>query len=537
MIKKIYFFSLILASVFIFTACKKNNIDESKKVENNDNIIRTAIKSDIQTMDIDKTSNNYMIPLNIFDRLVEVELNDNGTSKIIPSLATSWDISEDGKVYTIKLRENVKFHNGEAFTAEDVIYSLNRMVNLKGAVNSDYVSQIEGFEDVQNGNTDSLSGLSIIDDYTIQIKLKEAYSGFMSSLAAAPASILDKTTTINAGDKFGVEPEYTVGTGPFKVKEWKLNDHISLVKNEAYWQAAPSIDGVEIKVLPDVETQNIMFRNGELDILDLDYMVDYIPKYKEDFKDRLVSTQRVGITFLNFNQAIKPFDNPNIRKAISMAIDRKAIIEAMYQDNASLENGIFPRGLIGYNENLKALEYNPDKAKEILAKENYPNGFEMELASNQASSDTVQAILEIISEQLSLIGIKADVKAYDEATWLATRRSGQLPSSIATWTADYNDPDNFIYTFFGNLENSKLRSINYSDEDIMQRVQKAKAILNQDERIKEYQALEEQIVQKDYAWLPMYSRKHYYALSQKVKNFKPNWAGLSDIQFYSIKKD
>lgn len=545
MIKKSILAICSLSLLLGLSACtaKKSDINNENKIDtkmnealSSDNIVRTAIKSDIQTIDMHKTSNNYMVPLNVFDRLVEVEVKD-GKSEIVPSLAKSWDISEDGKTYILHLMEGVKFHNGEDFKADDVVYSLNRIVTVQGAVNSGFVSQIEGFDELANGVATELSGVKAIDDYTIEIKLKEPYAGFMASLAAAPVSILDEKTTTMAGDKFGIEPEFTVGTGPFKLKEWKLNEGIELVKNENYWKEAPKIDGVEIKVVPDTETQNIMYRNGELDILDLDYMVDYIPTYKQEFKDNLVSVPRVGITYFTFNENIEPLNNVNIRKALSMAIDRQAIVDSMYNGTASIENGIFPKGLIGHNENIEAIEYNTEKAKEILAAEGYPNGFDMEIAIDSASSDTTKSVLEIISEQLSEIGVNASLKTYDESTWLATRKAGELGSFMSIWTADYNDPDNFIYTFFGTDENTKLRSLNYKDKEVIDRVAKARAIINEDERIKEYQALEKKIISEDRAWLPMYAKEHYFALGKNISNFTPNWAGISDMQFYSIKKN
>ena len=545
MIKKSILAICSLSLLLGLSACtaKKSDINNENKIDtkmnealSSDNIVRTAIKSDIQTIDMHKTSNNYMVPLNVFDRLVEVEVKD-GKSEIVPSLAKSWDISEDGKTYILHLMEGVKFHNGEDFKADDVVYSLNRIVTVQGAVNSGFVSQIEGFDGLANGVATELSGVKAIDDYTIEIKLKEPYAGFMASLAAAPVSILDEKTTTMAGDKFGIEPEFTVGTGPFKLKEWKLNEGIELVKNENYWKEAPKIDGVEIKVVPDTETQNIMYRNGELDILDLDYMVDYIPTYKQEFKDNLVSVPRVGITYFTFNENIEPLNNVNIRKALSMAIDRQAIVDSMYNGTASIENGIFPKGLIGHNENIEAIEYNTEKAKEILAAEGYPNGFDMEIAIDSASSDTTKSVLEIISEQLSEIGVNASLKTYDESTWLATRKAGELGSFMSIWTADYNDPDNFIYTFFGTDENTKLRSLNYKDKEVIDRVAKARAIINEDERIKEYQALEKKIISEDRAWLPMYAKEHYFALGKNISNFTPNWAGISDMQFYSIKKN
>ncbi len=544
--KKIYMLALSFAAMLALAGCTANTTQTTEQTQamqtgavpagNMEGYVRTALNADVQTLDVHKTSKDYMVPLNIFDRLVEVELTEGGTSKLVPSLAESWEISPDGLTYTIKLRQGVKFHNGEDFESDDVVYSLNRIISAQGAVNGDFVSQVLGADKLMEGSATELEGVKATDAYTVEITLKEPYAGFMASLAAAPVSMLDAKSTEAAGDKFGVDAAVTVGTGPFRAESWTLNDSIVLRKNENYWKGSPNIEGVYIRIIPDTETQNMMFRNGELDILDLDFMIDYIPTYKEEFPERLVSTPRVGITYFTFNQNIAPFDKVEVRQAVSMAIDRQAIVDAMYNGIAGLENGIFPKGLIGHNENLPEITYNPELAKEMLAKAGYPEGFAMEIAADASSSDTIHAVLEIIAAQLQEIGIQAEIKTYDEATWLATRKSGELGSFLATWTADYNDPDNFIYTFFGSLNNSKLRSMNYKDEAVIERVNKARSIIDETERIKEYQALEEKIITQDRAWTPMYAREHYFAVGENIEGFTPNWAGLSDTQFYSIRK-
>ena len=158
----------------------------------------------------------------------------------------------------------------------------------------------------------------------------------------------------------------------------------------------------------------------------------------------------------------------------------------------------------------------------------------MELAADASASDTVTMALEIIKDQLAEVGINAEIRNYDESTWLETRKSGELGSFLSTWTADFNDPDNFIYTFFGNEEKTTLRSINYGDTDAMARVSSARAIVDEAERIAEYQALEEKIIQEDAAWVPMYSRAHLFAVSTRVQNFVPVWSGIGDKFFNGI---
>ncbi|MCI9105234.1 MAG: ABC transporter substrate-binding protein, partial [Lachnospiraceae bacterium] len=217
-----------------------------------------------------------------------------------------------------------------------------------------------------------------------------------------------------------------------------------------------------------------------------------------------------------------------------MAIDRQAILDALYGGRGQVEQGIYPYGLIGFNEGQTKISYDPEGAKALLAEAGYANGFTMELAADASASDTVTMALEIIKEQLVAVGINAEIKNYDESTWLETRKAGELGSFMSTWTADFNDPENFIYTFFGNAEKTKIRSINYPDTAVMERVSGARGIVNEDERLAEYQALEEKLIHEDAAWVPMYSRMHLWAVSKRVQNFKPVWSGVSDRSYYGI---
>ena len=493
-----------------------------------------ALTSDIQTADVQKTSEDYEVPFNIFDRLVDIEVDDNGTSKIVPSLAESWDISDDGLEYTFHLRQGVKFHNGNDFTAEDVAYTFHRLLTVEGGVNTEFIDQIKGADELLAGETDTLEGVEVVDDYTVKVTLKEPFAGFLASISSPGVSIYDSEATEAAGEDFGMDPAVTVGTGPFEFSSWSFNNQLVLTRNEDYWKGASELPGVVIKIIPDTETQSMMFESGELDILDLDYAADSVDRFTETYPDQIVQGPRVGITYftMNFNQ--EPFQDVRVRKAVQMSIDRQAILDALYGGRGQVEQGIFPHGLIGFNPDQEEIKYDPEAAKALLAEAGYPDGFDMEIAADSSSSDTVTMALEIISDQLAEVGINAEIRNYDESTWLETRKSGELGSFMSTWSADYNDPDNFIYTFFGTEEKTKIRSINYPDTDVMARVAKARTIVNDDERLAEYKALEEKIVHEDAAWVPMFSRLHLYAVSKRVQGFAPLWNGLSDQLFYHI---
>lgn len=493
-----------------------------------------ALNADIQTADVQKTSKDYEVPFNIFDRLVDVEVGTDGNSKIVPSLAESWDISDDGLEYTFHLRQGVKFHNGNDFTAEDVAYTFHRMLTVEGGVNTEFIDQIKGADELLAGETDTLEGVEVVDDYTIKVTLKEPFAGFLASISSPGVSIYDGEATEAAGDQFGMDPAVTVGTGPFEFSSWSFNNQLVLTRNEDYWKGASGLPGVVIKIIPDTETQSMMFESGELDILDLDYAADSVDRFTETYPDQIVQGPRVGIVYFTMNFNKEPFQDVRVRKAVQMSIDRQAILDALYGGRGQVEQGIFPHGLIGFNPDQEEIKYDPEAAKALLAEAGYADGFDMEIAADSSASDTMTMALEIVSDQLAEVGIRAEIKNYDESTWLETRKSGELGSFISTWSADYNDPDNFIYTFFGNEEKTRIRSINYPDTEVMERVAKARTVVNEDERLAEYKALEEKIIHEDAAWVPMFSRLHLFAVSKRVQGFAPLWSGLSDQLFYNI---
>lgn len=534
-------FRLILAAAaaasLLLSGCGGSTSGDGSDVQagtDTSGFLVVPLVADIQTADVHKTTKDYEIPLNIYDRLVDIEVKEDGSSEIVPSLAESWEISGDALTYTFHLRQGVKFHNGEELTADDVEYSFTRQLSVEGAVNTDFLAQIKGASQLLEGTADQLEGFETVDDYTFTITLSEPYAGFLACLSTPGCSIYNREATEAAGDQFGLDPSVTVGTGPFRLTDWTINDQLVLTRYEDYWKGPSELPGVVIRIVPDTETQRMMFESGELDVVDLDYLPDAVDDFTTRYPDQIVSGPRVGTTYFTMNQNIEPFQDVRVRKAVQMAIDRQAILDALYGGRGQVENGIYPHGLYGFNSSLPEITYDPEEAKALLAEAGYANGFEMQIAADSSASDATNQALEIIQAQLGEIGIQAEIQNMDESTWLATRNSGEMGSFMSTWTADYNDPDNFIYTFFGTPENTKLRSLNYSDTEVMERVQKARTIVDADERIAEYQALEEKIVTEDAAWVPMYSRTHSFAVSKRVQGFEVPWNGLSDCYFYGL---
>ena len=504
--------------------------------------LHLAWTSDIQTLDVQTTSANYMIPMNVFDRLFEIKLNDDGTTELVPSLVKDYTVSDDGLTYEFTLRDDVKFSDGTPLTASDVEFTLVRLLGLDTSVNTDFASCILGADAYieQEGYSydDTVEGIKVTDDTHLTITLAYPFAGFLYELATPAGCIYSKAAVEAAGDDYGNDYKAAIGSGPYVVTDWTRDSDLEMEVNPEYWGEEPSVKKVDIQIVPDASTINMMFQNGEIDILDCDDLDSSVidSTYKTAYADKIVSSNRLATTYLILNEDDQYLSDVNVRKAIQMAIDRQSILDTVYSGDGNLCDGIYPKGLIGYSEeNQGWLKYDPDAAKKLLEDSGYTDGeIKMELAADSSASSSVTLVLQMVQANLQAIGIDASIVSYDEASWLALRKSGEMNSFVATWTADFNDPDNFIYTFFGNDEKTKIRSINYKDEDTMKRVEDARAITDETERLAEYDALEKKIVEDDAAWVPLFGRTHLFVISDRIAKFVPHWAGYSDFNVTGV---
>lgn len=525
--------SALLAAILVLSlaACGgKSGATEAPTAGAEDKVLRVASTGDMATMDVAQTTDDYFVPQNIFDRLFEIQVQADGSTEIVGSLCTEHSVTDDGLSYTFKLRQGVKFTNGNPLTAGDVKYTFVRLLTA-GGVNDDIPLEVAGAEALQKGEAEDLSGINVVNDYELTVTLSAPNAGFLAELTAPAMSIVDEETCKSV-QNFGMEPADTIGSGPYIITEWVANDHYTLVRNEDYWGEKPDVKKVIMKIVPDANTQNLMFQNGELDILDLDNLDASVVTgtYKTTYKDRLVSGRRVGVTYLAMNENNRYLSDKNVRKAVQLAVNRQKILDDLYGGDGILENGIIATGVWGHNEDLPEIVYDPGSAKALLAEAGYAEGeITFELALSSDGGTVYQMVYQQIQQDLAAVGISATIKSYDESAWLELRKSGEMDAFVATWTMDYNDPANIMATFFGSAAKTKGRSLNYSDEAVMDRVAAASAIVDDEARRKEYQDLEYKIVVEDAAWVPMYERTHLFALGENVASFIPHWAGYTNF--------
>lgn len=480
-------------------------------------------------------STNYTVPLNIFDRLVEVD-EESGDNSLKPSLASSWEVSSDRLVYTFHLREGVTFSNGSPLTASDVGFTLKRLITHPDSLNRDLAMCILGAEQLRGGTADELAGFQIVDDYTFAITLERPFGPFMAGLSTPGASILDEQSTLAAGDSFGKEVGASIGTGPFVLSEWNAGKSIVLTANERWWAGAPRCQGLKMLFYSDTDSMTEMYESGQIDILDLDRLgmdADYFLR-GDVYRTNVIRGRRVGISYVALNESIAPLNDVRVRKALQLSLNRDVLLEVGINGTGTLEDGIFPQGLVGHNPDLPKIAYNPEQAASLLEAAGYGGGFNLQVEYPESSTQSVKDLLNVMASMWGDIGIRADVVELKDDVFAERRKNGELTCYTATWSADYNDPDNFMYTFFGNGENSRSRSLCYADEQVMKRVQDARYIVNDALRIGEYQALEQKIVQEDAAWIPLYSKLHFFLVGDRVDGFKVRWNGWSSNRYDDV---
>ena len=235
--------------------------------------------------------------------------------------------------------------------------------------------------------------------------------------------------------------------------------------------------------------------------------------------------QRISTTYIALNEAIEPLGDVRVRKALQLSLNRELLLDAGYSGHGLLVDGILPRGMYGYNPNLSKIPFDPAEAKNLLAQAGYPNGFDLTFSVSSASTQGELSLIRMAVSMWQEIGVRASVEVLEEDDFMRLRKSGSIACYSATWTADFNDPDNFFYTFFGDAENTRFRSLNYPEEDIMAQVRLARTIADADKRIQKYHDLERVIAQDDAAWIPLFSRQFFYVSSERLKGLRASWNG------------
>lgn len=467
-------------------------------------VIRTSTDPDNLDPHLSSASLTQQIMLNVFEGLVKPAPD----SSVVPGLAESYTVSEDGLTYTFTLRENVKFHDGSPLTAADVVYSFERLMG-------------KGMEKPLTSNLADVETVESPDARTVVFKLKQTNSSF---LALLPTLVV--LPVANDG-KHGETP---IGTGPYKFVEYTPQQRIVLEKFAEYWQeGVPSIDRVEFVIIPDDQTAFLQLQSGAIDLTAVS--ADQIGQLNDNFK--VVSQGANSVMLMGMNQAIEPFNNPDVRRAIAYAIDREAINLAVYNGLATILGSNMSPVMAKYFEPGLDKVYQPDveKAKQLLADAGYPNGFPMTLSISSHAAVYSQ-IAQIIADQLKQVGIDVKIETVEFGVWLEriyTNR--EYEATIIDFTGKL-DP----YAVLGRYKSDFRRNFfNYNNPAYDELMVQALRETDEQKRIDLYKQAQ-RILTEDAAAIYLLDYPFHWAMKANIEGYTPYPIFFHDLSRLSIRQ-
>lgn len=445
----------------------------------------------------------------------------------IPGVAESWEVSQDGKTYTFKIRETARWSNGDPLTAKDFVYSWQRVLSPGLAGEYAYMLfQVENAEAFNSGKIKDFSkvGVKALDDRTLQVKLKAATPYFLGLLQHYSTWPVHQATV----EKFGkmdtrgtkwTRPENMVSNGPFTLKEWELNKRIVVAKNPKYWDAAKvRLNEVHFFPTENIQTEERSFRGGELHVTNT-VPLNKIDVYKKENPDLIRIDPYLGTYYYRFNTKKKPFDDVKVRKAFAYAIDRESIVKNVTKAGQLPGFNFTPPNTAGYTPEAK-ISYDPELAKKLLAEAGYPNGqgfpkVEILYNTQEAHKSIAEAIQQMLRKQLN---VDVELANQDWKVYLASTKAGDYHLARAGWIGDYADPNTFLDMWVTDGGNNQT---GWSNKEYDQLIEKASSTGDRAVRYDAFQKAEK-ILMEELPVLPIYIYTRTYLIHPDVKGWYPN---------------
>ena len=450
----------------------------------------------------DSTSAEYIVE--IFSGLMSLDRE----MKLVPDLAEDWTVSEDGTVYTFFLRPEATFHNGKPVLADDFVWSFERACDPQtGSYTADtYLGDVVGCRDKLDGLADSVEGARAVDDHTLELTIDEPKVYFLSKLSFPVSFVLDQENVDRGGSRWTDVPN---GTGPFKLAEFRSGDEIVLERNDGYYRE-PKAKLQRVNFLLAAGSPMAMYEQGLLDIAPVSLAdVDRASDPTNPLSAELHTVDTLGVFYVALNVAQPPFDDVNVRRALNYALDRQRIVDVVYKKTRRVAWGIVPPAMPNYsNPDLEPLEFDPEKALELIAESKYGDVSEMPditfhvLGAGGSTGPVIEAIVASYQENL---GLAIEVQQTDWATFLRDLNRPDNPNQMwggeAGWIADYPDPHNFLDVLFrcGSLQNHTY----YCNSEVDELLDQA-AVETDSATREEFYRQVEQIVIDDSPWVPLF---------------------------------
>ena len=476
---------------------------------------------DPQTLDPavsgDGTSHQYVTQL--FSGLVA--LNDN--LEPAPDIAGDWQVSNNGKTYTFHLRQDVKFQDGRGIKAEDFKYSWQRAADpATGSLTAaNYLGDIIGVREVLAGKSQEISGVRVIGDYTLEVTIDAPKSYFLSKLTYPTAYVVD-INNVKSGSDWWHKPN---GTGPFKLKEWTQTNQLVLEKNSLYYGKLAESDSVVFHLFGGLPMD--MYETGQIDAAGVS--VTYIDRVTDEagpFYDELTTAPELSFYYIGFNTSKPPFDDANIRRAFSLAIDKGKLVSLIFRDTVQLADGVLPPGIPGFNKDLSGLGYDVAEAKRLIAKSKYGSiaGLPPITITTAGWGGATSRDLEaIVYQWRQNLGVEVKVRQLEPDRFyyhLKEERDGMFDMG---WIADYPHPQDFLEILFrSGSENNYGEYSNPEVDDLL-----ARAGVEMDEKLSLalYRQAEQKLVD-DAAVIPLWFGRNFTLVKPYVKGYNLNPMGL-----------
>lgn len=448
----------------------------------------------------------------IFSGLVRLDKD----LKLQPDLAQTWDTSADGKTYTFHLNPKATFQDGRPVTTADVKYSWERALSPDtGSVTAEnFLGDIVGAKDVSRGRATEISGLKVIDDLTLSVMLDASKPYFLYKLTY-PTSFIVSQSQIKANPKRWTQ--LPIGTGPYKITKWKLGEQLVLTAYDNYYLGAPSLKTVTYDLsggsaLVDYEQGNINLTGVGLD--DLDRAKDPSDPLNKEF----VQVPSQSIDYIGFNTAQAPFDDPKVRQAFALAVDRKKIDEVVLKSAEPVATGILSPGVPGYTPDDKTYPYDPDQARKLLAESKYANNMPtITLAESGAGASANDATQAIVQNWKDILGVDVKIQQAESATFFGDLDANRYQMFEIGWIMDYPDPEDVLDILF--YSKSRQNSTQYNNPDVDAKLEAARTEQDTEKRLSIYQDVEKTVLQ-DAAWIPLFYGQTNALVKPYVKNFE-----------------
>jgi len=459
----------------------------------------------------------------IYDHLTEFKV---GTTEVLPGLAESWDVSEDGMTVTFNLRQGVKFHSNDQFTptrdfnADDVIFSFDRQGNPENPYNSYSGGTWEYYSSMSM--PDLVGSIEKVDDYTVKFNLTRPEAPFIANMAMDFASIVSKEYSdamMEAGTPEMVN-QAPIGTGPFTFQAYQKDAVIRYLRNDDYFGDKARVESLIFAITPDASVRYQKVQAGECHVMAYPNPADV--QSMKDADDVVVMEQEgLNVGYLAYNTNVAPFDNANVRKALNMAIDKQSIIDVVFQGSGEIAKNPIPPTMWSYNDAIEDDQYDPEAAKAILEAEGVSD-LSMKIWAmpvQRPYNPNARRMAELMQDDMSKIGVNVEIVSYEWGEYLERSKAADRDGAVLLgWTGDNGDPDNFLAVLLGCDGVGNSNRANWCNEEFDALIQKAKVLPTQEERSALYE--EAQAIFKDQApWATIAHSVVYMTMRPEVDGY------------------